>query len=315
MGYGGFGSVHLVWCPITNQHLALKSVSKGTLVEMQLEHTAKVERDVMRTCSSPFILKLVATFNSGQWLYLLMEAAMGGDLYTMYTRERFFGAEVHARFFSACVLCAFEHLHGRRIIYRDLKMENVVVDAQGYGKLCDFGTSTFRFSGTNTMCGTPEYMAPEIITGVEHSCAVDWWALGVLIYELLEAATPFASQDPLGVFEQVKAGIDCVKLPVRSWSKLVLSLCRQEPDMRLPMLPGGIFNLKGHSWFSETYFSWPSFEARELVPPYLPKLSGPNDLRNFNTHGQDPPQVVQYDGGRAAWDEDFEDTLGPSRVY
>lgn len=314
LGHGGFGSVSLVRCSATGQVLALKAISKGTLVDMQLQHTPLVERDVMRASSSPFVLQLMATFNRGQWLYLLMEAAMGGDLYTAYSREGLFGSEVHARFFAACVLCAFQHLHERKIIYRDLKMENVVLDSRGYGKLCDFGTASFRFSGTRTMCGTPEYMAPEIIDGSMHCCAVDWWALGVLIYELITASTPFASEDPLEIFAQVKVGIDRVRLPWRTWSRLVQSLCRKEPGMRLPMLPGGIDNIKAHSWFTETCFSWCDFESQAQPAPYVPKLSGPTDMRNFSPGQQELPHVSECYDTFQRWWRDFEVTLGPARV-
>lgn len=305
LGFGGFGSVSLVRSSETGQVLALKSISKGRLAQSHLACSPKVERDAMRACDSPFLVKLAATFNRGPRLYLLMEAALGGDLFMTYQQQKLFGSEVHAMFYTAGVVCALQHMHERQIMYRDLKMENVVLDAQGYPKLCDFGASSFKWSGSYTVCGTREYMAPEIITQKMHTCAVDWWALGVLLYELLMGSTPFTSEDPQELLALVKAGIKHLKLPSRPWSSLVQGLCHQDPQQRLPLLAGGIDNVKAHEWFMEVEFDWHDFESHTAPAPFVPERT--TDVEDAQTKQEDPAESEELQEGHNFDVEDFED--------
>mmetsp|Transcript_22039 Transcript_22039/g.58185 ORF Transcript_22039/g.58185 Transcript_22039/m.58185 type:complete len:283 (+) Transcript_22039:2-850(+) len=263
----------------------------------------------MQATDSPFLVKLAACFDRDQELFFLLEPATGGDLYTIYRWRNFFGFEDHARFYMACTTCALEHLHGRGILYRDLKMENVVLDARGYAKLCDFGTSTFA-DRAFTMCGTPEYMAPEVFSGTGHGPAADWWTLGVLGFELMMAQTPFMDADPLQIFRNAREGIDRVQMPGdKHWAALVKSLCRPNPIHRLPMLPRGLEQLRSQEWWSG--FDWGSLEAQTMPPPHVPTLRGPDDLRNFNCEGQDQPARLTFHDWGEGWFEGFEDPVGP----
>jgi len=317
LGRGAFGSVTLVRCSITGQLLALKAVSKGMLVEMQLQHSVKIEKAVMQATCSPFLVKMAAAFNRGDRLFLLLEVVMGGDLYTVYRRYNYFGSEDHARFYAACACQGFRHLHESRIIYRDLKMENLVLDLKGYCKICDFGTSSFAFNGAYTMCGTPEYMSPEVITGARHGAASDWWTLGVLIYEMIMSTTPFAEEYPVAIFAKARAGINAVEgfQDIHEpWAELVRGLCEQDPAKRLPMLPGGVANVHQQEWFAGAEFDWDALCACKMVAPHLPPSTHNEDLCNFAGEEQECPLDLPYFDTGDGWDADFEDAVGPLHV-
>lgn len=317
LGNGAFGAVSLVRCHVTQQTFALKAVSKGLIIEQQLQANIKNERDIMQSVFCPFLVKLAATFNRGQFLYLLIEPCMGGDLYTVYRQEDLFGSQEHARYFAACVSLGFDHMQRRNIIYRDLKMENLVLDAKGCCKLCDFGTSVFAFPWAFTLCGTPEYMAPEVVTGRGYNNTVDWWALGILVYEMLMGETPFVADEPLTILRNIRQGIDTVDFPEgHLWCDFVRGLCADKYDRRLPALPGGIRNIIEQDWFVEVDFDWDLLEKCQMQPPHVPQVEGPDDLRNFSADEQELPERLAYE--EAQWEEifrDFEDPKGPANVH
>merc|ERR1719183_2388051 len=132
------------------------------------------EKTILMMCDTIFIVKLYETYRTKQNLYFLIEAALGGELYATYHRKAMHGKEKHAQFYSAAVICAFEHLHERRIIYRDLKPENILLDGSGFAKLTDMGLAKFVVGKTYTTCGTPDYFAPEVISSTGHNRGVDW---------------------------------------------------------------------------------------------------------------------------------------------
>jgi serine/threonine protein kinase len=321
IGRGAFGNVSLVRCGVTGQLLALKEVSKGMLVESQMQESLELEKEVMQAVDSPFIPKLAATFNSAQSVYFLLEAAMGGNLDQVYMTEGFFGSQPHARFYTACVTCALEHLHSRFILHRDLKMENVVLNSRGYAMLCDFGTANFAANYRNyTTYGTPEYMAPEVIDGIGHRFGADWWSLGILVYELNTGETPFQAEDTLAILEKItsKDALASVPLPDATWAGLVRGLLQAHPEKRLPMQNGGIKNLKEHDWFAEVEGGgaswWEALARLELTSPFVPTLASPEDLSSLSAEDLDPPMRQTF----LLWDEDpfcrFEDKMGPRIV-
>jgi len=317
LGCGSFGSVSLVRCRITGQSLALKAISKGLIVRRQLERTLTSEKQAMCRCQSPFVVRLAATFNREQHVYFLLEAVMGGDLHTVYQRRFLFGSERHTCFYMACVVRALEHLHDQWIIYRDLKLENIVLDSRGYGKLCDFGLSAVLRPGHErcafTVCGTPEYMAPEVFSGATgYTVAADWWSLGVLVYEMMVADTPFVAEDTCCIHKSVDRGIQAMGLPEHcAWAEVVHALCELEPCQRLPMQEGGIAKLQQKEWFCKQCFDWDAHSRQSLEAPYLPSISSPRDLSNFNAGEQRPPPEVPYVDLGTGWDAEFEDAVGP----
>lgn len=200
------------------------------------------EKNILLMTNSDFIINLHETFNGAQSLYFLLEPALGGELYATYNRKGFHGSEKHARYYVAGVVYAFEHLHERFIIYRDLKPENLLLTENGHIKLTDMGLAKFVVGKTFTTCGTPDYFAPELIASHGHNNAVDWWCLGILIFELMSGHPPFESPYPMQIYSKVMKGINKVQMPLKcqgDCGNLIKSLLKSEPGERLPLKPGG----------------------------------------------------------------------------
>merc|ERR1719453_2742545 len=213
LGNGGFGCVEMYQHKTTGATYALKSMSKGHIVKVGMQAAVVNEKNVLMIADSPYIVKLHATFNWPDTICFLLELLLGGELYATYTRENLWGSEVHAKYFGGVVLLAFEHLHTHRILYRDLKPENVVLSDKGIPKLVDMGLAKRVVGKTYTTCGTPDYFAPEVITGAGHNHAVDWWCLGIMIFEMLAGNPPFTAAAPMQIFKNVLGGIKRVNMP------------------------------------------------------------------------------------------------------
>ncbi|CAD7953428.1 unnamed protein product [Amoebophrya sp. A25] len=212
----------------------------------------------------------------------------------------------HCVFYSACVVKAFEHLHERRILYRDLKPENLLLDPKGWLKITDMGLAKFTVSRTYTTCGTPDYFAPEIVRSTGHTHAVDWWTLGILIYELLTGAPPFEGH-PMERYKKILNGVAKAPFPSKVFTphaqNLVLSLCAQDPSERLPVRPGGVVqNLYTHPFYD--FEKWSKLSAKKLQPPYVPN---PKTKLEMFKNVAEPGEVATYpyvDPG-TGWDADF----------
>lgn len=316
LGCGRFARVSLVQCTDTGRPFALKSLCKSRIVEHKQEQNILVEKMILKTTRSPFLIRLFATFNTDQHLHFLLEAALGGDLLTALERHDIIGSATHARFYIACILKGLEHLHDRYIMYRDLKMENVMIDSRGYAKLTDFGLSKFVIGHTYTKCGTPDYMAPEMVLGAAHNSAVDWWSLGVILYALMEGSLPFDATDTSITFWKVQQGIEMCRFTNSEspLAELVRSLCKQQPRERLPVRAGARGILE-HEWFAESKVDWSQLDCGALPAPWVPTISGPLDLQNFDSgavdlHANLPP----YQDPGSGWDLEFEDLVGPANI-
>merc|ERR1712032_594880 len=219
----------------------------------------------------PNIIRMVATFNEPQTLYFLMEVALGGELSRAYEQKDFCGSSKHTRYYAACIILALDHLHQRRIIYRNLKPKNILLSQRGQPKLADLSISKLVVGSTFTTCGTPMYMAPEVVAGIGHNRAADWWSLGVLIFELMSGRSPFESVHPMEIYSKVMRGIARVTFPSECQGlvkDLIISLLMPKAVERLPMKQGGVQKLLGHAWFND--FPWDKLRSQKLEPPYVP---------------------------------------------
>ncbi|KAG2497546.1 hypothetical protein HYH03_004293 [Edaphochlamys debaryana] len=270
LGAGGFGQVLLV--KYNGGFHALKAVSKAFVKEQGLVEHIKREKDLLAACDSPFLVRLEGTATDDTTLYMMMEAVMGGELFSyLQTRTRPLD-ESHARFYAASVVMGLEYLHDRDCVYRDLKPENLLIDLQGYVKVTDFGFVKKLKKGdkTFTLCGTPEYLAPEIIMNKGHNAAADWWALGVLVFELCNGLPPFMDEDRLAMFRKIcNRELTFPKHFSKELRHLVERLLDPNPPFRAGAGREGAAEIKNHPWFAG--FDWESFAAKKMPAPYIPK--------------------------------------------
>ena len=283
LGVGTFGKV---WLATHKEKVyALKQIAKAQVVKKGLVQHVRRERDVMAECAgTTFLVGLSASFQDGQSLYMMMELVPGGELF--YYLQSLPGPlpEASARFYTACVVEAFAFLHARFYIYRDLKPENLLICANGYIKVADFSfVKRLRGGKTYTLCGTPAYLAPEQITRAGHDRGVDWWALGVLTYEMLAGISPFYHEEDMVMFRRIVEVKYSFLPPVPKMSyeakDLVNALLQKAPHQRLPMGRLGVSALHQHLWFKG--FNWDSLRDGKMKAPYVPRLKGSDDLRFF----------------------------------
>ncbi|GFW52486.1 hypothetical protein TNCV_404141 [Trichonephila clavipes] len=306
LGVGGFGRVELVQLNNdTSKSFALKVMKKAQIVETRQQQHILSEKIIMEESNCDFVVKLYRTFKDRKYLYMLMEACLGGELWTLL-RDRGRFDDSTTRFYAACVVEAFDYLHSRNIIYRDLKPENMLLDSQGYVKLVDFGFAKKLPNGrkTWTFCGTPEYVAPEVILNKGHDTSADFWSLGVLIFELLTGTPPFTAPDPMRTYNIILKGIDLMEFPrtiSKNASSLIKRLCRDNPSERIGYQKGGIKELQKHKWFDG--FNWDGLSNRNLVPPILPRVRSCVDTSNFDNYPPDTTGLPVDDV--SGWDADF----------
>lgn len=305
LGVGGFGRVELVRNSRDSRTYALKILKKQYVVETKQQDHILNERNIMSEARTNFVCRLYKTFKDKKYLYLLLEVCLGGELWSLL-RERGQFEENHTKFYTACVIEALAYLHSKGIVYRDLKPENLLLDSRGYCKLVDFGFAKKIGLGkkTWTFCGTPEYVAPEIILNKGHDIGVDYWSLGVLIFELLTGDTPFVGSDPMSTYNCILKGIDAIDFPrkiPKVCSALIKRLCRENAVDRLGYQRGGIRDIQKHKWFEG--FSWENLRNGSLEAPYIPRLKDNTDLINFDSYpeenGPDPEDDL------TGWDAHF----------
>ena len=310
IGVGSFSSIRLVLHRPTNTTYVLKRMFRAQIIaQNQISHVLS-EAALLKRCAHPFLPRLAATYKDADHLYMLIDYVPGGELYTVLRTQNTF-LEPVAAFYAAIVVLVFEYLHDRHIAYRDLKPENLLFDASGYLKLVDFGFAKEISTKTWTLCGTPEYLAPEIILNKGHDGAVDWWALGILIYEMLVGATPFAAdgQDPMQIYKKILKG----SLPERRGQKplppdskqIVTGLLSCEPSERLGCQKLGTEEVKRANFFSK--LNWHRLEKKLIQPPYVPEIADAFDVSNFDCEGLETPRYEHKATTGAATAHHFED--------
>uniref|UniRef100_A0A4W5MMZ2 cGMP-dependent protein kinase n=1 Tax=Hucho hucho TaxID=62062 RepID=A0A4W5MMZ2_9TELE len=306
LGVGGFGRVELVQLKSDEiKTFAMKILKKRHIVDTRQQEHIRSEKQIMQEAHSDFIVRLYRTFKDAKYLYMLMEACLGGELWTIL-RDRGSFEDSTTRFYTACVVEAFAYLHSKGIIYRDLKPENLILDHRGYAKLVDFGFAKKIGFGkkTWTFCGTPEYVAPEIILNKGHDISADYWSLGILMYELLTGSPPFSGPDPMKTYNIILRGIDMIEFPkkiTKNAANLIKKLCRDNPSERLGNLKNGVKDIQKHKWFEG--FNWEGLRKGTLTPPIIPEVSSSTDTSNFDSFPEDNDDPPPDD--MSGWDTDF----------
>ncbi|KAH7421598.1 hypothetical protein KP509_13G065400 [Ceratopteris richardii] len=287
LGTGSFGRVYLASRKASKEVFAIKVLSKALIINQKQISHLKSEKEILQKIDFPFIVNLVGYSQDSNYVYLIMDYVCGGEFFTYLRNMRSFDEDT-ARFYAAQVLVIFEYLHSMDIIYRDLKPENILLDDKGNIKLADFGFAKKIDRRTYTLCGTPDYLAPEIILGKGHGKPVDWWAFGVLIYEMMAGCAPFYDNDPMATYQKILSGK--LVFPAsfsRSAKDLIRKLLTAELSKRLGCLKGGVDDIKNHSWFANV--NWENIMKRRESPPIRPKTEGPDDTSNFEDYSNLEP--------------------------
>ncbi|EUB65049.1 Calcium-independent protein kinase C [Echinococcus granulosus] len=286
LGKGSFGKVMLAEHRATGEVFAVKILKKDVIIqEEDVECTMAERRILVLAAQHPFLTALYCSFQTEDRLFFVMEYVNGGDLMFQIQRARRFD-EARARFYAAEVILALMFLHRHFIVYRDLKLDNILLDAEGHCKLADFGMckeGMFPGVTTSTFCGTPDYIAPEILAEQDYGFSVDWWALGVLMYEMLAGAPPFEGDTEQDLFNAISYGD--VKYPSSLQDDAVDILSKfllKSPARRLGcgMTEGGELAIQCHPFFRE--IDWKLLEERKIRPPFRPKVRSRFDTTNFD---------------------------------
>ncbi|XP_072755921.1 atypical protein kinase C isoform X1 [Anoplolepis gracilipes] len=294
IGRGSYAKVLMVELKRTKRIYAMKVIKKSLVTDDEDIDWVQTEKHVFETASNhPFLVGLHSCFQTPSRLFFVIEFVRGGDLMFHMQRQRRL-PEDHARFYVAEISLALNFLHEKGIIYRDLKLDNVLLDHEGHVKLTDYGMCKEGIregDNTGTFCGTPNYIAPEILRGEEYSFSVDWWALGVLLYEMLAGRSPFdltgAAEEPDKNTEDFLFQVILEKtiriprsLTVKAASVLRGFLCK-DPAERLGCgkRPSGFLDIVAHPFFKA--IDWEMLEQKQVTPPYKPRLDSDRDLANF----------------------------------
>ncbi|KAL1130716.1 hypothetical protein AAG570_011957, partial [Ranatra chinensis] len=285
LGRGHFGKVILSQYRNTGEYFAIKALKKGDIIARDEVESLLSEKRIFEVANAnrhPFLVNLFACFQTEAHVCFVMEYAAGGDLMMHIHADVF--PEPRAVFYAACVVLGLQYLHESNIIYRDLKLDNLLLDTEGYVKIADFGLCKEGMGfgdRTGTFCGTPEFLAPEVLTETSYTRAVDWWGLGVLIFEMLVGESPFPGDDEEEVFDSIVN--DEVRYP-RFLSleaiAIMRRLLRKNPERRLGSSERDAEDVKKQAFFRN--INWEELLMRRVKPPFVPTISSVEDVSNFD---------------------------------
>lgn len=308
LGTGTFGRVRLVSYEFQGKEVwyAFKMLKKSEIIRLKQVDHIKSEKAILQKILHPFIVNLYAAFQDDKSLYMLMEYVIGGELFSQLRLVGRFSNDT-SRFYAAEIILAFDYLHKKNIVYRDLKPENLLIDKDGHMKITDFGFAKVVEDRTWTLCGTPEYLAPEIIQSKGHGKAVDWWALGILIYEMLAGYPPFYDENPFGIYQKILAGkIDFPRHFDPYAKDLVKKLLTADRTKRFGCLKDRAEDIKRHKWFQKPKpVDWNKAFLRKMKAPYIPTYKAPNDTSNFDKYPDSKDEGVSLSGSDKELFNDF----------
>ncbi|KAH0788077.1 Pkinase-domain-containing protein [Histomonas meleagridis] len=289
IGVGSFSHVELAFHIPSQIYCVLKIMSKERIIELnQKEHVIN-EVYTLRDVQHPFVVTLHGTFQDDRNVYLMQEFIAGGEVFSHLRTLQCFDLDV-TRFYAAEILLVFQMLHSKGYVYRDLKPENLVFNAEGHIKFIDFGFAKRIVDRTYTLCGTPEYLAPEIIRGEGSSFCSDWWAYGILIYEFLVGQTPFVDENENKMYQKICRGqvyfpdyIDPIT------ADFLEGLLTVDATHRLGCTAIGAEEIKQHQWFQG--IDWSKVYHMRYQPPLVPIVEDDGDSSNFADYSD--PATIQ----------------------
>lgn len=279
IGNGAYGEVFLVRDKNTFAYHAMKVVEKELVVERKHIKHLILEKKILQSIQFPFAITLDAAFKDSIYLYFILPFMSGGEMFTYIQKYGNF-SDALAKFYASQVVLAVEYLHYCEVVHRDIKPENILVDTNGYIKVCDFGFCKVVKKKTWTLCGTPEYLAPEVIMSKGYSFPVDWWAVGVLVFEMEAGHPPFFASDPNKLYEKVLEGhYKCTDSMNSECKSIIKGFLQVDPTKRLGSLKGGVYDIKSHPWFNS--INWQSILQQKEQAPFVPICAAPGDTSNF----------------------------------
>ncbi|EAN77049.1 protein kinase A catalytic subunit isoform 2 [Trypanosoma brucei brucei TREU927] len=282
LGTGSFGRVRIAKLKSRGEYYAIKCLKKREILKMKQVQHLNQEKQILMELSHPFIVNMMCSFQDENRVYFVLEFVVGGEVFTHLRSAGRFPNDV-AKFYHAELVLAFEYLHSKDIIYRDLKPENLLLDGKGHVKVTDFGFAKKVTDRTYTLCGTPEYLAPEVIQSKGHGKAVDWWTMGVLLYEFIAGHPPFFDETPIRTYEKILAG----RFKFPNWfdsraRDLVKGLLQTDHTKRLGTLKDGVADVKNHPFFRGA--NWEKLYGRHYHAPIPVKVKSPGDTSNFESY-------------------------------
>jgi len=265
-----------------SEYFALKVLSMHDVIRLKQVDHVKNEKNILTEIQHPFIVELLWYDKDKSLLYMLFPYICGGELFS-YLRSAGRFNSTTSMFYAIEIVTALDYLHSLSIVYRDLKPENLLLDRDGHIKITDFGFAKKVTDRTWTLCGTPEYLAPEIIQSKGHNKAVDWWALGILIFEMLAGYPPFFDDNPFGIYEKILSGkIDWPRQIEPLAKDLIKKLLVQDRIKRLGNMKNGAEDVKRHRWFKNV--DWEDVFYKKVKPPIVPNVSYDGDPRNYDDY-------------------------------
>ena len=283
LGKGSFGEVLLVRLKANNKYYAMKILIKKNVKLRHQESHTRTERDLMVKINCPFIVNIKFAFQDAVNLYIITEFMQGGEMFFHLHREKKFSNE-KTKFYIVEIILAIEFLHKNKMLYRDLKPENIMIDSTGHIKLTDFGLSKMVKKAKEkafTICGTPQYLAPEILSDDGYDNSVDWWSLGCVMYEMLTGGPPFRlPKNSYLTADLYKKKINFPDYITAEAKDLIKQLLVANPKRRLGYGQDGAKKIKEHQYFCD--IDWDDAADRKLTPPFIPELNGETDLKYFD---------------------------------
>jgi len=304
IGEGSFGKVFQVKKKDTERIYAMKVLNKKTVIERQeIQHT-QTERNILQKLIHPFLVNLYFSFQTDDKLYFVMDFVNGGELFYHLQKDKKF-AEDRVRFYIAEITLGLEYLHANGVLYRDLKPENLLLTNDGHICMTDFGISKEGLlaedARTATFCGTPEYLAPEVLEGKGYGKAIDWWSLGTLMFEMLTGLPPYYSTDVQQMYAKIMRASLVIPESISPEARSLLQgLLERDPKKRLsdPKL------IKAHVFFRE--LSWEKLLAKEVTPPFIPDVSSAGDTKNIDVSFlKKEPVLIREEGISPSQQENF----------